>query len=65
MSKPEERSGKKAKRELAQAIDSSGGRRNVPVNPYHIAYTSKRDVDIHHLTPRARVALGFEPYSTF
>lgn len=63
MTATENRSSKRAKREFAQAVDTTHGKRTEVSNPMHMAYDD-RDTPIYHLTPRARRMLGFDPFAS-
>lgn len=63
MSDTSPRKTKKAKREFAQEVDSTGAKRTFINDPKHLAYND-RNMPVHHLTRRAREALGFPPDMT-
>lgn len=54
---------KKAKREIAAEVDSTGAKRTFIHDPKHLAYND-RSFPVHHLTRNARECLGFPPDMT-
>lgn len=56
-----DRNSKASKRAVVQAIDVNSKSRTHVSDPTHIAYED-RNMDIHHLSPKARRLLGFPAF---